>query len=1025
MLRIDFPEDLKKTLEQLDDQWVEDVIKQLPFPIAYPLHRAKQEGYPWHQVLKDLLNAILQYLALLAVSEYIGSSDEPDDDINKEIQERIGRGISEGQWLSFVRICVKKRENQTKIPILTGIYHSLEETHQVKIHDEDFNINTDKIGLISAWIKLRNLSAHSRELSEKVQKERLNTILNLVKIVTYLLEPIGKYHYCQHLKGKNFAGIFDLIGVTGFKEVSLDIKLEEKQGCLIIDENKKAYLLLYPLYISYKNKKGILIEKNDVYLINTIEREKPSQYMSPSGNFIAPKEMKEPVINYFMGKRVYEKRQDKDLGKAYQHGQQVSQRIIEDLTRQGLYLPGKYVERETFKKDMEEFLSSGKKAVIISGESGSGKTSALIHFSRQILKKEELVLLVRCDGLPAAAVNPDKLERTLTEELEYKGKFEEIINWFEKEKKRFYLIFESLNEFVGPGKDLSRIFDSVNALLSRYKDKRCLQIIISTTSESAPYFLNQGNNLPDSMEEEKDRYYQGEAGYIYLFKKFSPDELKQAAARYDVPFWAVEEVSKNSKIDLMNPRQFRIFAELFHGKVGEEMAGLKKKEKYREIVKEIVKYSDYKLYHKHLNKVLERDKKLMGILEEMARFMDKQKDLSPTWRQYVEKNPQLARQLSENNWERLSRLKELQLVKEDRIAGSEGIGEWKLSFAHDKVYDFLTKKVDRKIFIHRLKIYGTLSILFGTILLLMLLNYKSGAPSEIDIDNSVKWNTQHLGPVSHESIKAYKEFLIFEYVQDKKVFHQLLILTFILYFLFLFGLFLFSTGEFKIISLAEKLFGKKPDSRIKYMYRDFVVKRNIKMINKFLLSLFVILMSAIIYGRFTKSFTLLIIVALSFISISFLLFSTLRDFNVFIKNSRSKSLFLYQTDKSAVKTNTILFLYGTISTGLFMIILYSSLYLLPRVFKKIDFDYLDGGNPGYGELIEKKWVSQELIDKKNDEIKKIEDRIMNSSRVIKDLTIRIKLKLFLLVFWIYYTIVFSIDIIHPFYLRKKLGPYFR
>jgi hypothetical protein len=171
MLRIDFPEDLKKTLEQLDDQWVEDVIKQLPFPIAYPLHRAKQEGYPWHQVLKDLLNAILQYLALLAVSEYIGSSDEPDDDINKEIQERIGRGISEGQWLSFVRICVKKRENQTKIPILTGIYHSLEETHQVKIHDEDFNINTDKIGLISAWIKLRNLSAHSRELSEKVQKD--------------------------------------------------------------------------------------------------------------------------------------------------------------------------------------------------------------------------------------------------------------------------------------------------------------------------------------------------------------------------------------------------------------------------------------------------------------------------------------------------------------------------------------------------------------------------------------------------------------------------------------------------------------------------------------------------------------------------------------------------------------------------------------------------------------------------------------------------------------------------------------
>jgi hypothetical protein len=53
----------------LDEEWIEEVIKRLPFPLAYPLHRARLEGYSWYQVIKDLLNAILQYIALLAVSE--------------------------------------------------------------------------------------------------------------------------------------------------------------------------------------------------------------------------------------------------------------------------------------------------------------------------------------------------------------------------------------------------------------------------------------------------------------------------------------------------------------------------------------------------------------------------------------------------------------------------------------------------------------------------------------------------------------------------------------------------------------------------------------------------------------------------------------------------------------------------------------------------------------------------------------------------------------------------------------------
>lgn len=124
MIKIEFSDDLKRILEQLDEQWFEEAIKGLPFPIAYPLHRARLEGYPWHQVIKDLLNAILQYMALLAVSEYMTGSEEPDFDINEVIQERIGRGISEGHWLEFIRTCVYKRRDKMKIPLLVEAYQA-------------------------------------------------------------------------------------------------------------------------------------------------------------------------------------------------------------------------------------------------------------------------------------------------------------------------------------------------------------------------------------------------------------------------------------------------------------------------------------------------------------------------------------------------------------------------------------------------------------------------------------------------------------------------------------------------------------------------------------------------------------------------------------------------------------------------------------------------------------------------------------------------------------------------------------
>jgi hypothetical protein len=189
----------------------------------------------------------------------MSDSEEPDYDINEIIQERIGRGISEGHWLEFIRICVRKRKDKMKISLLVEGYRALEENNKVKIVDDDLEIKTDRVGLLSGWIRIRNAIIHGRELTEKEKNLRLPQLLDLIKTVIYFIEPLSKYHYCQRLKGKTFTGVFDLTGVENFAEINQvgDVKSE---AFLVVDKEAKKHLPLYPLYIARKSKKAVLKE---------------------------------------------------------------------------------------------------------------------------------------------------------------------------------------------------------------------------------------------------------------------------------------------------------------------------------------------------------------------------------------------------------------------------------------------------------------------------------------------------------------------------------------------------------------------------------------------------------------------------------------------------------------------------------------------------------------------------------------------------------------------------------------------
>jgi hypothetical protein len=738
--------------------------------------------------------------------------------------------------------------------------------------------------------------------------------------------------------------------------------------------------------------------------------------------------MKEPVENYFNRKRLYEKRQDIELEEVYEYGIDKSRRIIAELKDQGLYLPDKYIDRKVFKEDVKKFLSNGKKAMIIVGESGSGKTSSLIHLSEKILNESVMAYLVRCEGLPASAVNPDKLERTLTEELSYKGNFSEIIDWTEKKGKSVYFIFEALNEFTGPGKDPGKFFESINTILSRYRKKKGFKIMISSTDSTIPYILSPGNVLPKSMKEEKELYYQGEKGDIYRFRKFEEKELESIAGKYQVPFWAVEKVRKNKKIDLLNPRQFRIFAEIFLGKSREEIVELKDKEKYQKIVREMLKYSDYKMASKHIYHILKKDKILLKTLEEMARFMQKQKNLSPTWALYQEKNPKLAEMLRKNNWENLRKLKNLQLVKEERMSGREGIGDWKLSFYHDRVYEFLSKKAKKKLIVNIMNSFLVMFVFSIIFFLFGLTKFsKNITPSNNFIYKMINQNTTELGNISDESIEIYIELIKYESTQKKTITRYFFIsglvaIVLVLFYLSISLIFTILTRDF-----FENYFRRK-DYRIKYL-ANTTLESYRKIIPKFTL----IMMALVFGGLFltdmtgiTLSLHLAISITLSllFISLGFFLIILFRNTHKFLKKRGSKAIFEFFTDKKEL----IYSIFVLFETSLVIGILFFSLWefggdIIP--FKPIapQIEYLNAAEPAYSELIEKKWISKDGIEKANVRIKEFEDKLISNE--LEKFLFENKFDRLFFHIWIFINIIFIIQIIKIFYLRKRLGPMFR
>jgi hypothetical protein len=240
-----------------DDAW-EDAYRRLPFPIAFHARRcqSRQARMPesCFLYLATALDNLVRYLALLAAADYLQQGAfEPK--VNAWLQERIGRGLSLGQWLELLREVVRAfitRKRAPRVGELVGLVSARPDALELSAFYHQTN---DLVG----W---RNSVVHPQEDPELATEieARFEQFRNLFPALAFL----GRYELMVPLAlARGNPGLVvekmmfmgdgrDFLARTCRVELPAELREEvvpEESPLLLEPGGRYALLVLYPLWL--------------------------------------------------------------------------------------------------------------------------------------------------------------------------------------------------------------------------------------------------------------------------------------------------------------------------------------------------------------------------------------------------------------------------------------------------------------------------------------------------------------------------------------------------------------------------------------------------------------------------------------------------------------------------------------------------------------------------------------------------------------------------------------------------------
>ncbi|MFQ3660978.1 MAG: protein kinase [Chloroflexaceae bacterium] len=229
--------------------------------------------------------------------------------------------------------------------------------------------------------------------------------------------------------------------------------------------------------------------------------------------------------------------------------------------RPGPYAPHLYVARAEAEAHLGAFLAGASGALLLVGDSGTGKTCLLARWAEYLQEEGEAVLFYRCGGSLGA-----ELDREITRDLGREAPealahdLGQIGRLAAEAGRRLVLIFDGLNEYrSGAQAGPEILLKQIDALVGRIAGP-ALRVVISCNSVAWGQLERAGaTNLFWSA------YYYGSDGEPRLaLEPFTPEELSAAYQRYATFYrlqTPLERLPERARERLRKPLMLRLIAE--------------------------------------------------------------------------------------------------------------------------------------------------------------------------------------------------------------------------------------------------------------------------------------------------------------------------------------------------------------------------------------------------------------------------------------------------------------------------------
>jgi hypothetical protein len=230
--------------------------------------------------------------------------------------------------------------------------------------------------------------------------------------------------------------------------------------------------------------------------------------------------------------------------------------------RPGAFLPELYVRREAAEAELQAFLDGPSGALLLTGESGAGKSCLLAAWADALRVAGDAVLLYRCGGSLGAEIDRE-IARDLGRESPdlLAHDLGQIARLAAAARRRLVIIFDALDEYRGGAAGPAALLKQIDALVARVAGP-ALRIVLSCNSAAWAQLERAG-----ATRLYWAAYNQSRNGELYVeLGPFNAPELAEAYPRYRRFFQLqtpLESLPLALRERLRRPLMLRLVAETY------------------------------------------------------------------------------------------------------------------------------------------------------------------------------------------------------------------------------------------------------------------------------------------------------------------------------------------------------------------------------------------------------------------------------------------------------------------------------